>query len=507
MTRLRMAVLATAVGSPLLFNAGLAAAQDSASNAELLQLLKQQAELIKKLEQRLATLEGQQPALAAPTTAAAPAATSPEAVPADAQSQQAATKAAEVRAAVTDTQQGLLEAQIAQLSALGSGGGNGGGGSGNLRWRGAPVFRSADGYFTFKPRGRISLDWSGTDGSSFDARNIYGTEATDLRLGAEGTIGKLGYKLDVTFTDNAAGVREAYLSYDSTLFGLPTEYYLGNRLRDRSIEGSGMLAREPFMERNAVAAVGAAYNGYFGLGGYMRTFGKNWHLGLSITGDGVGNEGTASDSITYSVRAHVNPIKARQGFVHLGSWYYYETLGDDVTSINNTPRIGQSFNDNLRVSSGSIANPERDEAWGYEVGGVFRSFWSFGEYTKRRIEPEASDVIERTATSISAGWLITGEKPGFSTRSGIWGSTRVLSPVTSGGWGAWEIAVRFDRYDFRDAPNGGDGRSDTVGINWYINDWSRLMFNYVNWNTNNRVGSYQGFDAGNSFGVRAQVVF
>ena len=109
----------------------------------------------------------------------------------DAQPQQTAgpvpDKSAEVRAAITDTQQGLLEAQLAQLSALGSAGaGNGGGGSGNLRWRGAPVFRSADGYFTFKPRGRLSLDWSGTEGSSFDARNIYGTEATDLRLGAEG---------------------------------------------------------------------------------------------------------------------------------------------------------------------------------------------------------------------------------------------------------------------------------------------------------------------------------
>ena len=197
MNRLRMAVLATAVGSPLLLNAGIAAAQDAASNAELLQLLKQQAELIKKLEQRLATLEGKQPA--APATAAA--AVGEAAGP-------VADKSAEVRAAITDTQQGLLEAQLAQLSALGSAGAGSGGGSGNLRWRGAPVFRSADGYFTFKPRGRLSLDWSGTEGSSFDARNIYGTEATDLRLGAEGTIGKLGYKLDVTFTDNAAGVRD-----------------------------------------------------------------------------------------------------------------------------------------------------------------------------------------------------------------------------------------------------------------------------------------------------------
>lgn len=486
----RKTLIAGAAGAVLALSLP-ARADDAQSNAELLRLLKAQAAQIEELRARLATLEARQ--------AGAPAAPS-------AAAQQAAEKKAEVDAAVAATQQSQIETLQAQIAQLGAGGGSSGGG--NIRWiHGGPQLRSSDGFFTFEPRGRIMLDYSGTFGSAYDARNIKGTTARNARLGAAGDIGKLSYKIDVDFADDLTSVKDAWIGYSTRLFDHPVEYYLGNRLKDRGIDGSGTLSRQPFMERNAVASLGAGVNGYYGLGGYVKVFGANWHVGASITGDDLDNTGDTSDSLMYSVRATYAPIKARQGFVHLGSWYYYEKLGDDVTSINNTPRIAQFFNDNLRVSASSIADPTRDEAYGYELGGVFRNFWTLGEWTRRRIDSSSADVVDRHASSVSAGWLVTGEKPGFSSRSGVWGTTKVLSPVTSGGWGAFEIAVRFDRYDFRDAPKGGTGEGNTIGLNWYLNDWARLMLDYVDWNTNNRVGSYQGPDDGKSIGLRAQISF
>jgi len=489
--------LALAIGGTLLAGALPASAQDDPSNASLMELIRQQAEQIRRLEARLAAVEAQK--------GGAPAANTSDAD--DALAAQQATTRAQVEAAVADSQQSqldILQAQVAQLSA----GGVSGGGGGNVRWtRGGPEFRSADGFFTFHPRGRVQLDFSHTSGSGYGARNISGTEARALRLGGEGSIGALNYKLDVDFADQQTSVKDAWISYELRMLGIPTEVTLGNRLKDRSIDASGTISRQPFMERNAVASLGQGVNGYYGLGAFVKWFGDGWHLGASITGDDLDNTGNESDSIMYAVRGHWNPLRGAQGFVHLGSWYWYEKLADDVTSINNTPRIGQNFNDNLRVSASSIANPKQDEAWGYELGGVYRSFWAFGEYTKRTIDSASTDVSDRKATSISTGWLITGEKPGFSRRSGIWAGTKVLSPVTSGGWGAWELVARFDRYDFRDLPNGGDGRSSTFGVNWYLNDWSRVMLNYVDWHTDNRVGNYKGDDGGQSVGVRAQLVW
>ncbi len=54
-------------------------------------------------------------------------------------------------------------------------------------------------------------------------------------------------------------------------------------------------------------------------------------------------------------------------------------------------------------------------------------------------------------------------------------AVKVNDPVTSGGWGAFELAGRVDHYDYSDAPRGGLGKSYTLGLNWYLNDWSRLM--------------------------------
>ncbi|WP_448122963.1 porin [Stenotrophomonas riyadhensis] len=62
-------------------------------------------------------------------------------------------------------------------------------------------------------------------------------------------------------------------------------------------------------------------------------------------------------------------------------------------------------------------------------------------------------------------------------------------------------------FDFLDAARGGEGTAWTLGVNWYLNNWSRLMLNYVHWKTDNKVGNAQGPDSGNTVGVRAQVSF
>ncbi len=500
MMSMHRAVLATAVGAAVAMAAPHAAAAES-SEAELRALVAQQAEQLRQqsaqlqaMNDRLAALEhGRTNAPAAPATAA----TGTVAVdPVQAQ----------VAAAIADTRQddmAILQAQVAQLAVTG-----GSGGSGNVSWRkGGPEFRSSDRRFTFHPRGRVLTDFSSTHGSGFDARNVTGTDLSSARLGAEGQIGDLGYKIDADFADNSVSLKDAYLSYDARIGGLPTEFYVGNKLKDRSLDGATSGVRTPFMTRNAVASVGAQQSGYFGLGITTKVIGENWHASLAVTGDDAGNDSTASDTIAYLARAHWNPLKTSNGFIHLGGWYWYEDLGNDIASINKTSPIALGWNSNVRVSASSIANVTDNHAFGVELGGVYRSLWAFGEHTVRTIDSSTVDSVDQKATSVYAGWLITGERPGFSSRSGVWGTTRVLRPVQEGGIGAFELAARYDRYDFLDAARGGEGTAWTLGLNWYLNNWSRLMVNYVHWKTENKVGSFQGPDSGNTVGVRAQVAF
>lgn len=493
--RLRALTLCIALALPV----GAACAQDAMSESELVALVRAQAEQLRQQSEQIAAMNARLAALEGGTRTAAVASTTTPATAVD-------PVQAQVDAAIADTRQdddlAILQAQVAQLAATGTGSGGG-----NVSWRrGGPTFRSADREFSFHPRGRIMADYAATRGSNYDARNIQGTEMRAVRLGAEGQIGAVGYKVDVDFADNVTSVKDAYLSYDTRLFGVPAEIHLGNKLKDRAIDSATTLVRTPFMERNAVASVGMPNTGYFGLGAQLKLLGNGWHASIGVAGEDVDNVGNDDDSVAWNARAHWNPIRGADGFVHVGGWYWTESLSAP-TAINRTPRIALDFNDNVRVSASSIANVTDNHAYGAELGGVWRNLWGFGEYTERTLKSTTVGDVEQRATSLYAGWLITGERAAFSQRSGVWGTTRVLKPLGKGGWGAFELALRYDDYDFTDAARGGEGDSWTLGLNWYLNDWTRLMVNYVHWTTENRVGAYQGRDTGNTLGVRAQVAF
>jgi phosphate-selective porin OprO/OprP len=468
------------------------AAQKQPSNAELLKLLRAQAAKIDTLEQEVQTLQaqqGQQSQAVAAATAA--------------QAQQAQTNA-QVAAAAQESRNddvAALQTQVAQLTTRQKH-------DVKVNWgQGGPTLSSQDGNFTFHPSGRIVADLSSTSGSSYDDRNITGTEFRDLRLGAEGNIGKFGYDLDVDFAGNVVSVKEAYITYTTKIGNLGSKTYLGNSLNDRSIEGSTELVSLPFTERNAVASVAVPQVGYFGLGVEEKLFGKGWHISGSVKGgDNGDNDGTHNDSVAYFTRGHINPILTKDAFIHLGAWAYWESLYQP-TAINKTSAIATDFNGEVKVSASSIAGVTADNGYGFEAGGGWHSLWAFGEYGQRTLRvPDKADVAQK-AWSAYGGFFLTGEKPGYSSRSGVFTRPDVLRPLGEGGPGAFELLARYDNYDFTDAARGGSGHALTLGGNWYANNFFDLKLNYIFWTTNNQVGDFPGHDAGHTVQLRGEIVW
>ena len=54
---------------------------------------------------------------------------------------------------------------------------------------------------------------------------------------------------------------------------------------------------------------------------------------------------------------------------------------------------------------------------------------------------------------------------------------------------------------------GGDGWAATLGVNWYLNSFTRFQFNVVHWNTDNRAGAFVGPDDGQTVMTRIAVTF
>ncbi|HET9396047.1 MAG TPA: porin, partial [Nitrospiraceae bacterium] len=99
------------------------------------------------------------------------------------------------------------------------------------------------------------------------------------------------------------------------------------------------------------------------------------------------------------------------------------------------------------------------------------------------------------------GYFLTGETRGY--RNGAWDRTKVLRPVSKGGWGALQINGRVDYLDLDDdalkaavsnnfmtgaislAPNdvrlarGGEQLGFLAGVIWIPEDYARILVNYT----------------------------
>ena len=375
--------------------------------------------------------------------------------------------------------------------------------------KGAPEFSSADGSVAFRPRGRLFVDASSTDGSSVSDRNISGTEIRSVRLGAEGRYGILGWAVEGDFADNAVAWKSVYATVDHRLFGLPTDLTVGNRLNDRGIDGSSSTSNTPFQDRNVVGIADAAAARLFGVGLAERVYGKDWHASLSVAGNDLNNAGTDNDSQTWATRVHWNPVANDAVTVHLGP-------GPSTRRSPQAPAASSAVRPSPGTST-TWSRSRRAHCWAPSAARPMARNWQASSGRRGRpamgyAQPARADAsgrydLDHQAWAISAGWFLAGARPAYSGKAGTWGRVKVADPVTRGGAGAWELKGRFEDVDYAELPSGGTGHAWTLGANWYLNDFSRVMFEAIRWQTRNRSGTGQGRDEGTTFNTRLQVAF
>ena len=376
----------------------------------------------------------------------------------------------------------------------------------DFHWDGRQ-FVTADRGFSLRPKGRLLLDASTTDGSAFAARNIVGDEMRALRFGVEGMVGEhLFYTAEGDFAGDKAILRGTYLAWRDRWAGKDVELVLGNRLSERGLDGSSSSDGTPFLERNAVALAVIPLKGFYGWGGIAKVYGADWHVTAQVAGDDPGNLGVAKDVTTYLARTHWNPVKSAAGVVHLGAWGFYEDFPPGMDSHSRNTAWAGHLNKEVQVPLGALADPVYGAGYGVELGAARGPVWGFVEAGRRVIDTR-TDHVTADATAWTAGWMITGENSAYSSRGGTFVKIAPRAPVSKGGPGAWEVAVRYQSVDNTDAPLGGKGQEAEVGVNWRLEDWLRLMVNLSHWEVTHRAGKYAGVDDGDSLAGRLQIAF
>lgn len=305
------------------------------STEELGALVRAQAAEIAALKARLEKLETQSTAQAAATP---PAQTQPVQVA----QQQTAEPVVVTPFAPQIVPPGPADIDIAQARAIAA---NPAGVT--TEWgAGLPVFRSADGVFTYKPRGRILVDVSSTRGSRYSGRNTTTTGMRALRLGLEGGVGPhFFYQFETDFSENEVDIVTAFMGWRNKI-GTNIDYDIraGHLFNDRAFEGSTGSDSTPFLERGTVSTAIIPQRGFYGIGVMGRIFGPNYHASVSITGDRVDGQQATNDSRTVSARAHWNPIKTDKSLLHIGAWGFDESLSSSATTLTRSTVIGGRFN-------------------------------------------------------------------------------------------------------------------------------------------------------------------
>ena len=255
-----------------------------------------------------------------------------------------------------------------------------------------------------------------------------------------------------------------------------------------------------------------------------------------------------------SGRAFVQPVVLPGRVLHVGGTYSFADTDGDVT-LNAAPG-GYLNNANAKlvgVSSASGAAVARDvdangatrtdgySLWGVEGLAIAGPLHVQAEYQEFELDlvnaarvAAATSSLDAKGWYVQGSWVMTGESRNYDPVSGTVGKVTPRNNV----WGAWELAVRYDRIKLNDsintagtsAPaafcgdsnavagtciNGGKMSDWTVGLNWYPNKNVKLMANYT-WAGADYAGA-PNFSAGtpetkssrdvNVFGFKAQVDF
>lgn len=391
-----------------------------------------------------------------------------------------------------------------------------------VKWKGAPELSSKDGNFKMKVRGRIQTDYNAInqDRAITGSPSVSALELRRARLGVQGTVwGDVNYILEADFANDSVSMKDAYFKY--TGWGKHFAVQIGNFKTFNSLEHLTSSNYIEFLERASfVEAFGL--DRQLGIGALLSD--KHYTVSAGLFGPTTGNEETwFRDVKTGSARATFAPINEDGHVLHFGgSWRYRAGATENRSNVavaNDQFFRYRARGADLHLANRFIATPQifdRDTFWGLEAAYVHGPWSIQGEYTQ--LHGDVSPLFNGPDSTyrgwyVEGSWFLTSETRPY--KNGAFDRVKVLNPVFEGGHGAWQLAARYDVLNLGDNATliptctmCGEQKTWQLGVNWYLNDNARLMFNYNQSDIGggNIAGSNRNDGATiKGFGARAQV--
>lgn len=362
------------------------------------------------------------------------------------------------------------------------------------------------GGFTFQLRWRVDTDsiWTHQGPANLatfgDLGDTVGVRRA--RIGGQGDLVDWGrYIAEIDLASGKVVPRDVFLA--RTNVALPGEVRAGHFREPFSLEGATSANTFAFLERSPTNLLDPARN--WGLG-FMRaqiTPRTVLAAGAFHAGNNVGDlQGGDGSTVGFTERVTTAPLNVNDGeqLIHLGFAVSERIPDNGLIIVNQRPQssllyLGDAASSpfipiiSLPATYQQLAN--------VQFAAAYKSFWTQAEWNATWIDQTGGvGTVYFHGYHADVGWFITGEHRSYLQSDSAFGPVHVRRPLLirasergqrEWGWGAWEVVARTTYLDLFDprVPTMNDSLvgikliQPTWGVNWYLCDHTRLMFDYT----------------------------
>lgn len=315
-----------------------------------------------------------------------------------------------------------------------------------------------------------------------DDRTQYESFDSEVRRGRIYLRGRLfedfGFKIEREFANHREGWRNLWVRYKPTRsFSLKG----GNFVAPFGLDDVNSSNYSTLMERSISSSLAPAYqtgirldlNGKIG----KRKSRNRWTWSLAALTNPLGQSSDdqhRSEHVGFATRATFAPIARNRRVLHFGiATEYRKLVNGSGYRIRARPESGM---DPALFSTGTLGDVDSVVSVGLEGAGLIGSFTVQAEYMRSFLHRDSGrSDLSFDGGYVQMSYVLTGERRRYSRTLGV---IRGLKP--SHVWGAFEVAARFSSLDLDDDDvSGGRARDLTFGLNWYLRENARVMFNYT----------------------------
>ena len=194
--------------------------------------------------------------------------------------------------------------------------------------------------------------------------------------------------------------------------------------------------------------------------------------------------------------------------IHTGAGFGYKHYPNERVNRFRV-RPGVSEGDRIVDSDRSIA---ADNFWGMnlEAASIWGPFAASAEYYYGDFDGTGiSGDTDMEGFYVQGSYFLTGESRRY--KNGVFSSVKVKNPLGGGGWGAWELGLRYSSTDLGAGIGADAGDVLSAALNWYVNNNMMFKLNYVKTLCDNGAGDTCDWGRGDGdpeyLSFRTQVFF